>query len=114
LPQPQRRQGLQQLLELPEQPQLPVDVPPTEPDEQELHPHRRQPQPPDEPELEELLLLLVPPTEPEELPLLQVQEQVQRFELFESLVPPTEPELEFWQQGLQQELATKLGNTMPP
>ncbi len=105
---------MQQLLELPEQPQLPVDVPPTEPDEQELHPHRRQPQPHDEPELEELLLLLVPPTEPEELPLLQVQEQVQRFELFESLVPPTEPELEFWQQGLQQELATKLGNTMPP
>ena len=34
------------------------------------------------------------------------------LELFELLVPPTEPE--FRQQGLQQELATKLGNTMPP
>ena len=54
----------------------------------------------------------VPPTEPDELPLLQVQVHVQRFELFELLVPPTEPE--FRQQGLQQELATKLGNTMPP
>ena len=32
--------------------------------------------------------------------------------LFELLVPPTEPE--FRQQGLQQELATKLGNTIPP
>ena len=98
-----------------------MDVPPTEPDEQELHPHRRQPQlhphrrQPQlhvEQEFEELLPLLVPPTEPEELPLLQVQVHVQRFELFELLVPPTEPE--FRQQGLQQELATKLGNTMPP
>ena len=105
--QPQRQQELQPQ-ELPEQ-QLPVDVPPTEPDEQELHPHRRQqlqpgevpptlPQPPQ------------PPTEP--LPCVQVQVHVQRFELFELLVPPTEPE--FRQQGLQQELATKLGNTMPP
>ncbi len=91
---------------------MPVDVPPTEPDEQELHPHRRQPQLHVEQEFEELLPLLVPPTEPEELPLLQVQVHVQRFELFELLVPPTEPE--FRQQGLQQELATKLGNTMPP
>lgn len=62
-----------------------MDVPPTEPDEQELHPHRRQPQLHVEQEFEELLPLLVPPTEPE-----------------------------FRQQGLQQELATKLGNTMPP
>ena len=83
-----------------------------EPDEQELHPHRRQPQQHVEQEFEELLPLLVPPTEPEELPLLQVQVHVQRFELFELLVPPTEPE--FRQQGLQQELATKLGNTIPP
>ena len=101
-----------QLLQ-PLQPQKqPVDVPATEPDEQELHPHRRQPQP--HMVFEELLPLLVPPTEPEELPLLQVQVQVhvQRFELFELLVPPTEPE--FRQQGLQQELATKLGNTIPP
>ena len=60
---------------------------------------------------EVLFPLLVPPTEPVE-PLLQVQVHVQRFELFELLVPPTEPE--FRQQGLQQELATKLGNTMPP
>ena len=96
--------------ELPEQ-QLPVDVPPTEPDEQELHPHRRQPQPQELFEFEELQVF-VPPTEPEELPLLQVQVHVQRFELFELLVPPTEPE--FRQQGLQQELATKLGNTIPP
>ena len=96
MPQPQRQQELQPQ-ELPEQ-QLPVDVPPTEPDEQELHPHRRQPQLHVEQEFEELL------------PLLQVH--VQRFELFELLVPPTEPE--FRQQGLQQELATKLGNTMPP
>ena len=62
-----------------------MDVPPTEPDGQELHPHRRQPQLHVEQEFEELLPLLVPPTEPE-----------------------------FRQQGLQQELATKLGNTMPP
>ena len=89
-----------------------MDVPPTEPDEQELHPHRRQPQPHVEQEFEELLPLLVPPTEPEELPLLQVQVHVQRFEVLELLVPPTEPE--FRQQGLQQELATKLGNTIPP
>ena len=89
-----------------------MDVPPTEPDEQELHPHRRQPQLHVEQEFEELLPLLVPPTEPEELPLLQVQVHVQRFELLELLVPPTEPE--FRQQGLQQELATKLGNTIPP
>ena len=89
-----------------------MDVPPTEPDEQELHPHRRQPQLHVEQEFEEFLPLLVPPTEPEELPLLQVQVHVQRFELFELLVPPTEPE--FRQQGLQQELATKLGNTIPP
>ena len=61
---------------------------------------------------EQQLPVDVPPTEPEELPLLQVQVHVQRFELFELLVPPTEPE--FRQQGLQQELATKLGNTMPP
>ena len=61
-----------------------MDVPPTEPDEQELHPHRRQPQLHVEQEFEELL----------------------------PLVPPTEPE--FRQQGLQQELATKLGNTIPP
>ena len=88
-----------------------MDVPATEPDEQELHPQRRQPQP--HVVFELLLPLLVPPTEPVE-PLLQVQVHVQRFELFELLVPPTEPELEFWQQGLQQELATKLGNTMPP
>lgn len=88
-----------------------MDVPPTEPDEQELHPHRRQPQLHVEQEFEELLPLL-PPTEPEKLPLLQVQVHVQRFELFELLVPPTEPE--FRQQGLQQELATKLGNTIPP
>ena len=87
-----------------------VDVPATEPDEQELHPQRRQPQP--HVVFELLLPLLVPPTEPEELPLLQVQVHVQRFELFELLVPLTEPE--FRQQGLQQELATKLGNTMPP
>ena len=82
--------------------------------QQELHPHRRQPQLHVEQEFEELLPLLVPPTELEELPLLQVQVQVhvQRFELFELLVPPTEPE--FRQQGLQQELATKLGNTIPP
>ena len=60
---------------------------------------------------EELLPLLVPPTEPVE-PLLQVQVHVQRFEGLELLVPPTEPE--FRQQGLQQELATKLGNTIPP
>mgnify|MGYP006948898487 CR=1 FL=1 len=106
--QPQRQQELQPQ----ELQQLPVDVPPTEPDEQELHPHRRQPQLHVEQEFEELLPLLVPPTEPEELPLLQVQVHVQRFELFELLVPPTEPE--FRQQGLQQELATKLGNTMPP
>ena len=45
--------------------------------------------------------LLVPPTVPEELPLLQVQVHVQRFELFELLVPPTEPE--FRQQGLLKE-----------
>ena len=89
-----------------------MDVPATEPDEQEVHPHRRQPQP--HVVFEELLPLPVPPTEPEELPLLQVQVHVQRLELFESLVPPTEPELEFRQQGLQQELATKPGNTMPP
>ena len=93
--QPQRQQELQPQ-ELPEQ-QLPVDVPPTEPDEQELHPHRRQPQLHVEQEFEELLPLQV---------------DVQRFELFELLVPPTEPE--FRQQGLQQELATKLGNTIPP
>ena len=95
----------------PDEQELPVDVPPTEPDEQELHPHRRQPQLHVEQEFEELLPLL-PPTEPEELPLLQVQVHAQRFELFELLVPPTEPE--FRQQGLQQELATKLGNTIPP
>ena len=80
-----------------------MDVPPTEP---ELHPQRRQPQPHEE------LPLLLPPTEPEEL--LQVQVQVQRLEGLESLVPATEPEDWFRQQGLQQELATKLGNTMPP
>ena len=84
----------------------PVDVPATKPDEQELHPHRRQPQP-----HVVLFPLLVPPTEPVE-PLLQVQVHVQRFEVLELLVPPTEPE--FRQQGLQQELATKLGNTIPP
>ena len=96
-----------QLPVLPEQPQEPVLVPPTEP---ELQPQRRQPQ-----ELFEFeeLPVFVPPTEPV-LPLLQVQVHVQRFEVLESLVPPTEPELEFRQQGLQQELATKLGNTMPP
>lgn len=84
-----------------------MDVPATKPDEQELHPHRRQPHM----VFEELLPLLVPPTEPVE-PLLQVQVHVQRFEVLELLVPPTEPE--FRQQGLQQELATKLGNTIPP
>ena len=94
------------------QPQaLPVDVPATEPDEHEPQAHRRQPQP--HVVFELLLPLLVPPTEPVE-PLLQVQVHVQRLELFESLLPPTEPELEFWQQGLQQELATKPGNTIPP
>lgn len=109
---PQRRHEQElhelQLPVLPEQPHEPVLVPPTEP---ELHPQRRQPQ-----ELFEFeeLPVLVPPTEPEELPLLQVHEHVQRFEVLELLVPPTEPEFEFWQQGLQQELATKLGNTMPP
>ena len=109
MPQPQRRHGQElQGLVLPEQPHEPVDVPPTEP---EVHPQRRQPQPH---EVFEELPVLVPPTEPEELPLLQVHVHVQRFEVFESLVPPTEPELELWQQGLQQELATKLGNTMPP
>ena len=110
MPQPQRRheQALQPPV-LPEQPQeLPVDVPPTEP---ELHPQRRQPQLHEELEFEELPLLL-PPTEPEEL--LQVQVQVQRLEGLEPLVPATEPEDWFRQQGLQQELATKLGNTMPP
>ena len=95
---------------MPEQPQEPVLVPPTEPEQQ---PQRRQPQPQELFEFEELPVF-VPPTEPEELPLLQVQVHVQRFEVLESLVPPTEPELELWQQGLQQELATKLGNTMPP
>ena len=109
MPQPQRRHGQElQGLVLPEQPHEPVDVPPTEP---EVHPQRRQPQPH---EVFEELPVEVPPTEPEELPLLQVHEHVQRFEVLESLVPPTEPELELWQQGLQQELATKLGNTMPP
>ena len=73
-----------------------MDVPATKPDEQELHPHRRQPQP--HMVFEELLP--------------QVQVHVQRFEVLELLVPPTEPE--FRQQGLQQELATKLGNTIPP
>ena len=87
-----------------------MDVPATEPDEQELHPHRRQPQP--HVVFEVLFPLLVPPTEPEELLLPQVQVHVQRFEVLELLVPPTEPE--FRQQGLQQELATKLGNTIPP
>ena len=72
------------------QPQeFPLEVPPTEPELQ----HRRQPH-------EEL----------EELP--QVQVHVQRLEVLESLEPLTEPELR--QQGLQQELATKPGNTMPP
>lgn len=96
----------------PLQPQeQPVDVPATEPDEQELAPGTgRQPQP--HMVFEELLPLLVPPTEPEELLLPQVQVHVQRFEVLELLVPPTEPE--FRQQGLQQELATKLGNTIPP
>lgn len=98
-----------QLLQLLHPQEQPVDVPATEPDEQELHPHRRQPQP--HMVFEELLPLLVPPTEPVE-PLLQVQVHVQRFEVLELLVPPTEPE--FRQQGLQQELATKLGNTIPP
>ena len=74
-----------------------MDVPATKPDEQELHPHRRQPQP--HMVFEELLPLLVPPTEPVE-PLLQVQVHVQRFEVLELLVPPTEPE--FRQQRLQQ------------
>ena len=59
-----------------------MDVPATEPDEQELHPHRRQPQP--HMVFEELLPLLVPPTEPVE-PLLQVQVHVQRFEVLELL-----------------------------
>ena len=103
MPHPQRRQA--QELQLLQPQELPVDVPATEP---EL-PQRRQPQPHEE--LEQLPLL-VPPTEPEEVLLLQVQVHVQRLEVLESLVPPTEPE--FWQQGLQQELATKLGNTMPP
>ena len=48
-----------------------MDVPAMEPDEQELHPHRRQPQP--HMVFEELLPLLVPPTEPEVLLLPQVQ-----------------------------------------
>ena len=65
---------------------------------------------------EQQLPVDVPPTEPDGQELhphrRQVQVHVQRFELFELLVPPTEPE--FRQQGLQQELATKLGNTMPP
>ena len=110
--QPQRQQELQLQQELHRSSSCRWTCPPTEPDEQELHPHRRQPQLHVEQEFEELLPLLVPPTEPEELPLLQVQVHVQRFELFELLVPPTEPE--FRQQGLQQELATKLGNTIPP
>ena len=108
MPQPQRRHEQQLQPQLPEQPHEPVDVPPTEP---ELHPQRRQPH---ELEVFEELPVFVPPTEPEELPLLQVHEHVQRFEELESLLPPTEPELEFRQQGLQQELATKPGNTMPP
>ena len=81
-----------------------MDVPPTL--LHEPQPHRRQQLQPGE----------VPPTLPqpqdEPLPCVQVQVHVQRFELFELLVPPTEPE--FRQQGLQQELATKLGNTIPP
>ena len=84
-----------------------VEVPPTLPHEPQ--PHRRQQLQPGE----------VPPTLPqppqpqdEPLPCVQVQVHVQRFEVLELLVPPTEPE--FRQQGLQQELATKLGNTIPP
>ena len=88
-----------------------MDVPPTEPDEQELHPHRRQPQLHVEQEFEELMPL-VPPTEPEEQQKLQLQVNLQQIEQIEKQVPPTEPE--FRQQGLQQELATKLGNTIPP
>ena len=80
------------------------------PQPQRRHEQQLQPQLPEQPHEP----VDVPPTEPEELPLLQVHEHVQRFEELESLLPPTEPELEFRQQGLQQELATKLGNTMPP
>ena len=52
---------------------------------------------------------MVPPTEPDE-PFWQVQVHLQEQSCAASLALPTEPE----QQGLQQELATKLGNTMPP
>lgn len=87
----------------------PVDVPATKPDEQELHPHRRQPQP--HMVFEELLPLRFR-RQSRSSHCCRCRCTVQRFEVLELLVPPTEPE--FRQQGLQQELATKLGNTMPP
>ena len=84
-----------------------MDVPATEPDKQELHPHRRQPQP--HMVFEELLPLLVPPTEPVE-PLLQVQVHVHVGFVVD--VPPTEPE-DCLQHGLQHRCWTKSGNVRP-
>ena len=84
-----------------------MDVPATEPDEQELHPHRRQPQP--HMVFEVLFPLLVPPTEPVES-LLQVQVHVHVGIVVD--VPPTEPE-DCLQHGLQHRCWTKSGNIRP-
>lgn len=72
---------------------------------QELQQLRQQPQRRHvQPHEVEALLSDTPATEPDEQP--------QELEEFPLVLPATEPE--DWQQGLQQELATKFGNTMPP
>lgn len=72
-------------------------------------PHERQPQPQqlrqqpqrqrEQPHEEPELLSDTPPTAPDEQP---------------QVLPLPDEAPEDWQQGLQQELATKFGNTMPP
>ena len=75
---------------------------------QRLQPHELQRLQPQE-------VLVLPVLVPATVPLwLQRQEQPQLPVLL-SDVPPTEPPVEeLAQQGLQQELCTKLGKTMPP
>lgn len=54
--------------------------------------------------------LPLPPVLP--LPQLSQSKQKQHFLLFSLVTPPTLPLL--WQQGLQHDCPTKLGNVMPP
>lgn len=54
----------------------------------------------------------VPPTSAWVLASSQLKQRQQRRVLLSSVVPPTLPLL--WQQGLQHDWPTKLGNVMPP